>query len=373
VSRINLVWLTLKTRIFGRTPRDMREWTQPQTFDFDIYYSSLLFMTAVAFVYAPLAPLVAAMAAVVFWISSITSKYQLMFVNVSKVESGGRLWNVVINRLLFSTIFMHLIMTLTIGLVHGWKSFLWVACVPPILIVGGFKIWLHQTFNSAFRWYNATQQELAENKLSAERERNDMKGNRLSKRFGHPALHAELFTPMVHANMVHLLPEVYHGRLSREETGLQEFGGEKVTAAVVSGGLKIAGIEQSDLEYDPALYQRDRGELDSDARSIASTAILNRAGSPVTIPRQETGFFPPSRLRSTDLDAYMEHGGGSNIELNQLEYRGTTDNIPLLKTSAPQLPQYPPRPTSQQSGTYESGRMTPIQSSYPPRPSASSR
>lgn len=46
-------------------------------------------MTAVAFVYAPLAPLVAAMAAVVFWIHSVTSKYQMMFVFISKVESGG--------------------------------------------------------------------------------------------------------------------------------------------------------------------------------------------------------------------------------------------------------------------------------------------
>ena len=46
-------------------------------------------MVAVGLVYAPLAPLVALAAAVVFWISSIVYKYQLMFVFVSKVESGG--------------------------------------------------------------------------------------------------------------------------------------------------------------------------------------------------------------------------------------------------------------------------------------------
>lgn len=46
-------------------------------------------MVAVGLVFAPLAPLVAAAAAVVFFISSFVYKYQLMFVYVSKVESGG--------------------------------------------------------------------------------------------------------------------------------------------------------------------------------------------------------------------------------------------------------------------------------------------
>jgi hypothetical protein len=46
-------------------------------------------MAAVGLVYAPLAPLVALAAAVVFWISTMVYKYQIMFVFVSKVESGG--------------------------------------------------------------------------------------------------------------------------------------------------------------------------------------------------------------------------------------------------------------------------------------------
>ena len=46
-------------------------------------------MCAVALVFAPLAPLVALAAAVIFWINSFVYKYQLMFVFVTKVESGG--------------------------------------------------------------------------------------------------------------------------------------------------------------------------------------------------------------------------------------------------------------------------------------------
>jgi calcium permeable stress-gated cation channel len=46
-------------------------------------------MAAVALVFAPLAPLVPVAAAVVFWLSSAVYKYQLMFVFVTKVETGG--------------------------------------------------------------------------------------------------------------------------------------------------------------------------------------------------------------------------------------------------------------------------------------------
>jgi calcium permeable stress-gated cation channel len=46
-------------------------------------------MACVALVFAPLAPLVAVAAAIVFWVSSWVYKYQLMFVFVSRVETGG--------------------------------------------------------------------------------------------------------------------------------------------------------------------------------------------------------------------------------------------------------------------------------------------
>lgn len=46
-------------------------------------------MATVGLVFAPLAPVVVVAAAIVFWLSSWVYKYQLMFVFVSRVESGG--------------------------------------------------------------------------------------------------------------------------------------------------------------------------------------------------------------------------------------------------------------------------------------------
>jgi hypothetical protein len=85
-------------------------------------------MACVGIVFAPLAPLVAAATAIVFWISSWVYKYQLMFVFVSRVETGGvssnnllplsltlqqRIWNVVINRVLASAVLMQLLLVLS--------------------------------------------------------------------------------------------------------------------------------------------------------------------------------------------------------------------------------------------------------------------
>ncbi|KEP52413.1 tranport-associated late exocytosis protein [Rhizoctonia solani 123E] len=311
---LSLVLVFIKTHLFGRTPRDIREWTKPPEFDFAVYYSNILFMAAVGLMYAPLAPLVALAAAIVFWLSSFVYKYQLMFVFVSKVESGGRLWNVVMNRLLVGVIFMNVIMTLTIGLQRGWTSYDWTSMLPPTVLTILFKIWMRMTLDKQFRHFVPEQDEIARTQVHKQ----DAKKGRLESRFGHPSLHTELFTPMVHSNMTHLLEQVYQGRMAKEQTRMEEYGGKKVAVSVLPSGLKFASVAEHELEMDTALYQRDRGELDWDTRSIASTAVLD--DSPTTYKPKPAGY-----------ERYIKHGphysNESDIELTRLDSR---DNAPLL-------------------------------------------
>lgn len=310
---INLVWLSFKTRVFGRTPRDIREWTQPPEFQYAVYYSNLLFMASVGLVFAPLAPLVALAACAVFWMSSLVYKYQLMFVFVSKVESGGRIWNVVVNRLLFCVLLMQSLMILTIGLQKGFTTYIWVSAVPPILFVVAFKIYINRTFLPVFNYFTPTQEEIRRAHVHSERA--DHKGNKLSKRFGHPALHAELFTPMLQAELMPLLSQVYSGRIEQDKAVLNEYGGQNMAAHIVPGGIKIAAINQADLEYDPIMYQRDRGEADWDQRSISSINMLDTAST-------LNGHYPSPSV--SKLNEYYSHGPqkapfASDIELNALD------------------------------------------------------
>jgi hypothetical protein len=364
---LNLVWTSFKTHVFGRTPRDIREWTQPPEFQYAVYYSNILFMATVALVFAPLAPLVALAGAVVFWMGSWVYKYQLMFVFVTKNETGGRLWNMMVNRLLVSVVLMQMLMVLTIGLQYGFKSYMWMTTVPPVLFIIAFKVWLDKTFYKKFVFYIPSETELREAKVYSSRA--DASGNRLEKRFGHPALHAELFTPMLHARMMPLLADVYKGKIGSDKTKLDEYGGQKMDAHVVEGGLKIAGIEQRDLEYDPVLYQRDRGELDWDARSMASTAIFGHNHNPsdsASIYHQKTHHYAGSASGGraspapSTFDRYATKAPSlSAIELSRLGH--SADRLPLLDDpgynfmDGQNQPPFPP-------GYSSPGRMTP-----PPR------
>ena len=112
--------------------------------------------------------------------------------------------------------------------------------IPPIIIILIFKVWLTKTFLKEFRYYIPGDEEIAASKVYTEA--GDARSNRLSRRFGHPALHTELYTPMVHANMVPLLPQVYHGRLSEGVAGDEKASG--ANEAVTFEGLKIAGVAE---------------------------------------------------------------------------------------------------------------------------------
>lgn len=110
--------------MFSHTPRDIREMTKPGSFEYAIGESTirtrltivivnLLFVAAIGLIYAPLAPLVAIGACLVFWFSSVVYKYQLLYVYVSRAESGGRMWNVYVNRLIACCVLMQLLMVLS--------------------------------------------------------------------------------------------------------------------------------------------------------------------------------------------------------------------------------------------------------------------
>ena len=176
-------------------------------------------------------------------------------------------------------------------------------------------------------------------------QRSDNARNRLEKRFGHPALHSELFTPMVHANMTSLLSQVYHGKLKTESAKVQDMGGQKMDTTIVAGGIKIAGVQevrravlsccgfcvliglgslivQNDLEYDPALYRRDRGD-DWDTRSVASSNLLSEP----KVPYAESGRSSPAPSKIAGYERYLAQGTASEIEMTRLDI---PDHQPLL-------------------------------------------
>jgi len=270
---------------------------------------------------------------------------------------------------------MQLLMLLTIGLQYRFSSFQWVSTLPPILIVLAYKIYINRTFVPQFRYFSPTEDELRLAKVHSERA--DNKGNRLEKRFGHPALHAELYTPMLHAKMMPLLGQVYSGKINSDKAKLEEYGGQNMDAQIVPGGIKIAAISQTNLEYDPVLYQRDRGELDWDQRSIASTTLMD--GGSTLQPQKSQYFANSSTSKLLAYDSYLAKGPGQHtteIELTPID----SIQEPLLSPQAYEhqqgfssqqtlVPDTPPQLYQLGNASREAPLHRPQERSYSPSPS----
>ncbi|KAF9565599.1 DUF221-domain-containing protein [Agrocybe pediades] len=204
-----LIWLSFRARVYGRTPRDIQEGSKPKVFDYGIQYSKLLFMTAVGILFAPLAPLVTLAAAIVFWLCSWIYKYQLVFMFITRVESGGRAWNVVVNRILFSAMFMQVVLILTIALQVQFRSLQFLASIPPLIALLLFKHYLNRKFANDFEYYVPTRQRDLSRSVVHTEESDTAGGNKLEQRYCHPALQAELLKPMVHSRALPLLRRGY--------------------------------------------------------------------------------------------------------------------------------------------------------------------
>jgi calcium permeable stress-gated cation channel len=99
---------------------------------------------------------------------------------------------------------------------------------------------------------------------------------------------------------------------------------------------------QRDLEYDPVLYQRDRGEMEWDSQSFTSTTVL---GDTTTISQSKFGYFADSRSGSPvpsmkgSLPGYEKHlTRGSPTEYEMTRFGSNPDIVPLM--SAQQGPAY---------------------------------
>ncbi|KAK4140377.1 uncharacterized protein C8A04DRAFT_15013 [Dichotomopilus funicola] len=210
---------TLLTSFFMRkfsspTPRELIELTAPPPFDYASYYNYFLFYSTVAICYAAIQPLVLPAAALYFCIDVGLKKYLLLYVFVTKTESGGMFWRILFNRFLFGSMLSHLVVFLTCW-VRGDGTHVHAYAVAPLpFLMLAFKFYCTRAFDDKMHFYTtrytAQQQAEAGFDLKEQGARND----RLASRFGHPALYRPLITPMVHAKAQNLLASVYQGRLS---------------------------------------------------------------------------------------------------------------------------------------------------------------
>ena len=229
----NLFSVWFARTFLSPTPRQNVEWTAPRPFDYASYYNYFLFYATVALCFATLQPIVLPVTALYFALDSWLKKYLLMYVFVTKTESGGQMWRMLFNRMIFAAIFSNLIIGVVVKARGTW---LMVGVMAPLpLMMLAFKFYCVKKFDNDIRFYVRTDMRDAETSMGGSKARRVEK--RTMTKFSHPALYRPLTTPMVHARARQVLDQIYRGR--------QDLGGKGLGSSCSSIALQPMSTEET--------------------------------------------------------------------------------------------------------------------------------
>jgi hypothetical protein len=212
-----LIWGSIQRKWFSPTPRQVIELSAPQPFQYADYYNNYLFVATVGLCFGTLQPLILPITAFYIGIDVWFKKYLLQYVVITKTESGGRFWRLLVNRLLFAVLLANAVIALVVG-AQGIGSInsiengtMLYAMIPLPFLLAAFKWYLKHNFDDKLTYYSKIP--FSDIEGGGDDITKPRKSDRVAVRFGHPALWKRLITPMVHAKSVHLLREIYGNKI----------------------------------------------------------------------------------------------------------------------------------------------------------------
>jgi hypothetical protein len=110
-----LIWKFIQRKMFSPTPRQLIELSAPQPFMYADYYNNYLTVATVGLCFGTLQPIILPITAFYLGIDSCFKKYLLQYVLITKTESGGRFWRLLVNRMLFAVILSNAVIALVVG------------------------------------------------------------------------------------------------------------------------------------------------------------------------------------------------------------------------------------------------------------------
>ncbi|KAK5084733.1 hypothetical protein LTR05_005811 [Lithohypha guttulata] len=263
------------------TPRQYIEWTAPASFEYAAYYNYFLFYTAVSLCFSTLQPIILVCTAFYFVIDSVLKKYLLMYVFVTKTESGGHIWRTLINRIIFSCILADIIIGVTVTARGEWMMV--YALVPLLFFMLGFKWYCVRTFDAGMDYYS---RDLNHANESVNSEPSAKSVNRAAAKFHHPVLDKRLMTPMVPAKARHIVSQIYAGRLS-SEVDMDQPAFSEIPMQPLKQGAEPPQNQQFEAvpegQQDYAFYKNrsDFGNVGAD-RLSRYDMITSRPGTPAS-------------------------------------------------------------------------------------------
>lgn len=319
-----LIWGSYSRRFLSPTPRSLIELSAPQAMDYAGYYNYFLFYATVAITFATIQPLMLPVTAFYFWMDSFMKKYLILYVFITKYESGGMFWRSIFNRMLFMTVFGNVIVALVIAAnalqfidVH-WPKL--AALVPLPIIVIGFKIYCRRTFDNEIHYYHMGRK-MQDAEIHAGNElKKSSKGDRMAKRFGHPVLYKPLITPMVSSKSQHLLRDIYKGRTSMDDTAtvagysdvyMDDMDTRKPGKGKHSNNEPFELVDEHNMDFENYKNRPEfRDEAGGDGELYGHAGDLVRPGTPSTAI---TGFSRAGTFDSSYSGHSRDDSGQSSL------------------------------------------------------------
>jgi hypothetical protein len=202
-----------------------------------------LFYVTIALCFATVQPIVLPVAFIYFLVDSFLKKYTLMYVFVTKVESGGTFWRPVFNRLLFANFLFICVVALIVWCRYDGQTA--CALAPLVILLLLFKIYCHRTFDPEIRFHPRASDR--DSMISAN---HFNRRDRLDSKYGHPALHRKLMRPMVHGKAEHLMPEIFGKGSAHDNQG--GIGMDSMQRGNAGKKAQMAGFEvvqEEDMEF----------------------------------------------------------------------------------------------------------------------------
>lgn len=283
--QLTYVWFA--RTFMAPTPRQNIEWTAPPAFDYSSYYNYFLFYTTVALCFSTLQPIVLVVTALYFSLDAFLKKYLLMYVFITKTESGGQFWVTVFNRIVFAVMLSNVVIGVVVKARGQWTL---VAAIAPLLVIMvAFKWYCMKTFDLDLKYYaRGGMQDHERVAADGKSHRNEQ----ISSKFGHPALDKPLMTPMVHAKAKHVLAEIYHGRLNPEGGHSMAFSDIAMQPMTPTGKpdqdvpFELVPEAQQDFQF-----YKNRSDFREGGSDVASDS---RNQTPVSFRGKEDFSSPPS-------------------------------------------------------------------------------
>lgn len=247
-------------------------------------------------------------------------KYMLLYIFITKYESGGMFWRTIFNRVLVLTVLGNLMIAIII-VSMGFFQANWpklAALAPVFLVIIAFKFYCVSAFDDKIHFYQQGKSLMDSDFEAGGEHKHSARRDKVSVRFGNPVLYKPLITPMVSAKSQHLLKNIYSGRTSLDMNpahtgGYSDVYMDPMDARHPGKGAKIPNapfeiVNENEMDFE---HFKNRAEFreaaGGDGQLFGHGADIIRPGTPSSIG---TGF---TRTGTMDSLTFAKGGPGGHL------------------------------------------------------------